>query len=185
MSATCAAAPTPASSMSIASCKPDAPSAARILESAAARRRWSEYVAEMRWMHPIYAQLRNALATGDCRRAARPGAGSTWNARVTFPRGTGRYIVVNAAAQRLFMYENGEAVDSMRVVVGKPDLSDADDERLHPLREPQSLLVRAARSRGGTDRAQRPQAGRRAISTELGYQVVSDFVEDPRSSIPR
>ena len=36
------------------------------------------------------------------------------------PAGKGRYIVVNAAAQRLFMYENGEAVDSMRVVVGKP-----------------------------------------------------------------
>ena len=31
-----------------------------------------------------------------------------------------RYVVVNAAAQRLFMYENGQVVDSMRVVVGKP-----------------------------------------------------------------
>ncbi len=32
----------------------------------------------------------------------------------------GKHILVNAAAQRLFMYENGEVVDSMRVVVGKP-----------------------------------------------------------------
>jgi murein L,D-transpeptidase YcbB/YkuD len=36
------------------------------------------------------------------------------------PGGPGRYIVVNAAAQRLFAYENGQVVDSMRVVVGKP-----------------------------------------------------------------
>ena len=34
--------------------------------------------------------------------------------------GNGRYVVVNAAAQRLDMYENGQVVDSMRVVVGKP-----------------------------------------------------------------
>ena len=31
-----------------------------------------------------------------------------------------RYILVDAAAARLWMYENGEAVGSMRVVVGKP-----------------------------------------------------------------
>jgi len=36
------------------------------------------------------------------------------------PAGISRYVVVNAAAQRLFMYDNGQLVDSMRVVVGKP-----------------------------------------------------------------
>jgi murein L,D-transpeptidase YcbB/YkuD len=36
------------------------------------------------------------------------------------PAGKGRYIIVNATAQRLTTYENGEIVDSMRVVVGKP-----------------------------------------------------------------
>jgi murein L,D-transpeptidase YcbB/YkuD len=39
---------------------------------------------------------------------------------VALPAGSLRYVDVNAAAQRLFMYENGELVDSMRVVVGKP-----------------------------------------------------------------
>jgi murein L,D-transpeptidase YcbB/YkuD len=33
--------------------------------------------------------------------------------------GSGRFILVDAAAQRLWLYEDGEAVDSMKVVVGK------------------------------------------------------------------
>jgi murein L,D-transpeptidase YcbB/YkuD len=37
------------------------------------------------------------------------------------PAGTGRYVVVNPPAARLYMYENGQVVDSMRVVAGRPD----------------------------------------------------------------
>ena len=33
----------------------------------------------------------------------------------------GRSVLVDAASARLFMIENGEVVDSMRVIVGKPD----------------------------------------------------------------
>src|SRR5947208_3068633 len=36
------------------------------------------------------------------------------------PAGKQRYVIVNAAQQRLYMYENGKPVDSMVVVVGKP-----------------------------------------------------------------
>src|SRR5207248_8380715 len=36
------------------------------------------------------------------------------------PAGKQRYILVNAAQQKLFMYDKGELVDSMVVVVGKP-----------------------------------------------------------------
>ena len=36
------------------------------------------------------------------------------------PAGKQRYILVNAAQQRLYMYEDGKPVDSMVVVVGKP-----------------------------------------------------------------
>jgi len=35
---------------------------------------------------------------------------------------TGRHILVDAASATLWMYEDGKPVDSMRVVVGKPDL---------------------------------------------------------------
>ena len=33
----------------------------------------------------------------------------------------GRHVLVDAASARLFMIENGQVVDSMRVIVGKPD----------------------------------------------------------------
>lgn len=33
----------------------------------------------------------------------------------------GRFVLVDAASARLFMIENGEVVDSMRVIVGKPE----------------------------------------------------------------
>ena len=40
------------------------------------------------------------------------------------PSGNQRYVVVNPAAQRLYMYENGQVVDYMRVVAaGRPDRS--------------------------------------------------------------
>src|SRR3954464_6917362 len=37
------------------------------------------------------------------------------------PPGGGRYVIVNPPAARLYMYDNGQVVDSMRVVAGRPD----------------------------------------------------------------
>jgi murein L,D-transpeptidase YcbB/YkuD len=72
-------------------------------------------------MHPIYAQLRDALvnhnySTDEQRKLLEL---NLERARV-LPAGKQRYVIVNAAQQRLYMYENGKAVDSMVVVVGKP-----------------------------------------------------------------
>ena len=70
---------------------------------------------------PIYAQLHDALAshnysTDQQRQLLEL---NLKRARV-LPGGRQRYVLVNAAQQRLYMYENGKAVDSMVVVVGKP-----------------------------------------------------------------
>ena len=75
------------------------------------------------------------------------------------PSRTDRYVVVNAAAQRLDMYEGGRVVDSMRVVVGKQkDNSRTPMMRLVAAgRQPQPLLERAARPRRRADRAVRGQ----------------------------
>ena len=75
------------------------------------------------------------------------------------PAGKQRYVLVNAAQQRLYMYEDGKPVDSMVVVVGKPKCPTPMLDRLHPLCGAQSLLVRAARPRRGGCRAVRGQAG--------------------------
>ena len=89
-----------------------------ILEAAAEAPSLDAYLADMRFMNPIYAGLRQAIARGE-------GGSNEHVLRLNLeraralPSGSARYIIVNAADARLTAYENGEAVDSMRVVVGK------------------------------------------------------------------
>ena len=102
--------------------KPTPPSAEAILAQAAAQPSLSDYVSKMGWMNPIYANLRLALASrlylNDTQR--RLLALNLERARV-LPSGNGRFVIVNAPAARLYMYDNGQVVDSMRVVAGRPD----------------------------------------------------------------
>ena len=101
--------------------RPTPPDARALLESAAAAPSLEDYLASMRWMNPIYAELRRAYADGSAR-DAREAALLRLNiqrARL-LPEPRGKYVIVNAGAQRLTMYEDDRIVDSMRVVVGKP-----------------------------------------------------------------
>lgn len=102
--------------------RPSPPSPAQILADAAAAPSLSHYVETMGWMSPVYAQLRNALASRLYRSNSERRLLEINRERArALPAAKGRYIVVNAAAQRLYMYEGGEVVDSMRVVAGKPE----------------------------------------------------------------
>lgn len=83
----------------------------------------AEYVRTMGWMHPLYLPLREALLSG---RYVDEGARRALLANMArvraIPANPGkRYVLVDAAAARLWMYEDGKPVDSMKVVVGKPD----------------------------------------------------------------
>ena len=159
--------------------RPSAPPTVSILQAVAKAPSLERYVAEMRWMNPTYGALRKALSTGDIPDAQRRQIKLNMERARELPAGNGRYIVVNSAAQRLFMYEDGQVVDSMRVVVGKPvyptpmmaayvrfaNLNpywyvppDLAAERIAP-----NVLKQGV---GYLDR--------------LGYQVVSDFVDDPK-----
>jgi L,D-transpeptidase YcbB len=102
--------------------RPTPPSAATILGQAAAAPSLSDYVQKMGWMNPIYANLRLALSSRLYLNEAQRHllALNLERARV-LPSGNGRYVIVNAPAARLYMYENGQVVDSMRVVAGRPD----------------------------------------------------------------
>jgi L,D-transpeptidase YcbB len=97
--------------------KPKAPNPRALLDAAAKAPDLERWVADMRFMNPIYAGLRHAIARGE--------GGDPHLLRLNLeraralPSGPGRFILVNATAQRLTMYENGEPVDSMKVVVGK------------------------------------------------------------------
>jgi murein L,D-transpeptidase YcbB/YkuD len=102
--------------------KPVAPSPLVALLEASAAPSLSSYVGNLGWMHPFYGELRRAIAehqfTDDDKRQVLEL--NLKRARI-LPAGKDRYVLVNAAQQRLFMYENGRAMDSMVVVVGKTE----------------------------------------------------------------
>ena len=102
--------------------KPTPPSAVALLSQAAAASSLADYVENEGWMSPIYGKLRLALASRLYRseRERQLLALNLERARA-LPSGNGRYVIVNAPAARLYMYEHGQVVDSMRVVAGRPD----------------------------------------------------------------
>jgi murein L,D-transpeptidase YcbB/YkuD len=103
------------------SLKPAPPGQLAALLEAANSPSLSDYVSSMGWMHPFYGQLRQAIAehkySDDKQRELL--SLNLQRARA-LPGGKGHYVLVNAAQQRLYMYDQGKPVDSMVVVVGKP-----------------------------------------------------------------
>lgn len=101
--------------------RPSAPSPRRLLESASAAFSLEAHLADMRWMNPIYVGLRRALAKGaDTNRTERDLLRLNLERARALPAANGKYVIVNATAARLTIYEDGQIVDSMRVVVGRP-----------------------------------------------------------------
>jgi murein L,D-transpeptidase YcbB/YkuD len=102
--------------------RPAPPSAAELLTAAARAPSLSDYVQNMGWMNPIYAKLRAAIASRLYRTdAERRVLELNLERARALPSGNGRYVIVNPPAARLYMYDNGQVVDSMRVVAGRPD----------------------------------------------------------------
>src|SRR5688500_10707344 len=102
---------------------PVVPSVRAALDTAAGASDLEAYVAEFRWMHPLYAPMREAMEDPRLSESQRR---QVWTnlARIraipAMPQG--RHILVDTASARLWMSEDGRPVDSMRVVVGKPEL---------------------------------------------------------------
>ena len=99
-------------------------SPAAILGRAAAAPSLAAYVRQVSQVNPLYAQLREAAWS-----AAQAQGGqldprvlaSLDRARDVPPEG--RYVMVDTAGARLYMIEDGQIVDSMKVIVGKADPS--------------------------------------------------------------
>ena len=101
--------------------RPGAASASSLLSQAATAPSLAGYVQSLGWMNPIYGQLRQALASRLYRSEhERQLLTLNLDRARALPSGSQRYVVINNAAARLYMYENGRVVDSMRVVTGKP-----------------------------------------------------------------
>jgi len=160
--------------------RPVTPSARQLLDSASAAPSLEAFVDSMGWMHPTYGQLRRALMSRSYLNEGqrRMLALNLVRARA-LPVSRARYVVVNSAAQRLYMYENGQVVDYMRVVVGKPK---------NPTPMMTALIRFAALNpywNVPPDLAQErivPNIlkGGRAYLKAKGYQALSDWTESAR-----
>ncbi len=102
---------------------PVVPTPQAALQAAASADSLEDYVAEMRWMHPTYAPMRAAMSDPRFSEAQRRQIWTNLGRIRAIPAiPQGRHILVDAASARLWMYEDGKPVDSMKVVVGKPEL---------------------------------------------------------------
>jgi murein L,D-transpeptidase YcbB/YkuD len=102
--------------------RPTPPAAPELLTAASRASSLSDYVGQMGWMSPIYAKLRQAIASRLYSNVAQYRLLQLNLERArALPAGGYRYVIINPPAARLYMYENGQVVDSMRVVAGRPD----------------------------------------------------------------
>jgi len=95
------------------------PSPLRLLEMAARAPSLTRFLGDMEWMHPTYAPLRRALVNGRFASDRERDILLINLQRARILPAEDRYIIVNAAAQRLYMYEGKRLADSMKVVVGQ------------------------------------------------------------------
>ena len=167
--------------------RPAAPPARVLLSDAAAAPSLANHVQQMGWMHPIYGQLRLALASRMYRSEAerRLLAVNLERARA-LPSGRGRYVIVNAPAARLYMYENGQVVDSMRVVAGKPVPAGSQTPMMNAFIR---FAVLNPYWNAPTDIASKnlaPNVLKRgaAYLKEKGYEVMSDWSDNARVISP-
>ena len=98
---------------------PRIPNPDRILYEAANAPSLPQHVQAVSNVNPIYAQLREAAyrQAQTAGEMADPRLLANMERARSIPA-SGRFVLVDAASQRLWMYENGHPVDSMKVVVG-------------------------------------------------------------------
>lgn len=103
---------------------PPVPTAAAVLSELARATSADSHIADMRWMHPFYAPLRRALTDSVSLTVAQRDQLRANLARLRLlpAAGRGRYVLVDTASSRLWMYKDGQVAGTMRVVVGKPDM---------------------------------------------------------------
>ena len=100
--------------------KPDHPD--RILALLSAAPSAAQHLQSVSSVNTIYARLRDIAATEAAANGGRASDAVMLNMeRARIIPGTGKFILVNSAEQRLHMYENGQSVGSMKVVVGDKD----------------------------------------------------------------
>jgi murein L,D-transpeptidase YcbB/YkuD len=116
--------PTPHMIYPIPALQPQTPGAQQILLTAAAAPSLEQYLIKTSNLNPIYAQLRDtawaeAQASGNL--TPDPRLLANLDRARSLPA-SGRFMVVDSATQMLTLYDNGQPVDSMKVIVGTKQL---------------------------------------------------------------
>lgn len=113
--------PTPGMAYAYDVLKPQNTSPDQILLAASSVPNFAQHMLKVSNVNPIYQSIRdaawnNAQATGNFNPDPRVLANL---ARVRSLPDTGRWVLVDAGSQRMTMFENGQPVDSMKVIVGE------------------------------------------------------------------
>jgi murein L,D-transpeptidase YcbB/YkuD len=116
--------PTPHMIYPIPALQPQTPGAEQILLTAAAAPSLEQYLIKTSNLNPIYAQLRDtawaeAQASGNL--TPDPRLLANLDRARSLPA-SGRFMIVDSATQMLTLYDNGQPVDSMKVIVGTKQL---------------------------------------------------------------
>ncbi len=101
---------------------PRAPPPEWILDDAARAPSLAAHLRAIAAVNPLYAELRDAAwARMQSHGTLAPDPRVVANLeRARVLPASGRFVLVNAATARLWLYEDGKAVDTMKVIVGKP-----------------------------------------------------------------
>ena len=159
--------------------RPFEPTTTTVLQLAADARSLEEYVNGMHWMHPLYAEIRQELTGVAADPTLRQAALSSLQRLRAIPAAPwSRHVVIDIASARLWMYEGDRIVESMRIVVGKPDTPTPmmagyiRQAVLNPYWNVPEHLVRQTIARGVLNQ------GVRYLRTR-GYEVLSDWSDNP------
>lgn len=154
----------------------------RILALLAATPSIASHLQSVSSVNPIYARLRDIAVAEAAASGGRASDAVMLNLeRSRILPGSGRFILVNSAEQRLHMYENGQSVGSMKVVVGDKDklglptpivASSMHYAIANPYWHVPPHLIRKM----APNIARNPDAYMKA----QGYEVISDFTEHPQ-----
>lgn len=102
--------------------KPRPLTATSLLNAAAEAPSLADHIRELGWMNPLYAQLRRAIVRKSFANAREHELLKVNLERVrALPSLPRRYVIVNIANQRLYMYDDSKVVDEMKVVAGRID----------------------------------------------------------------
>ena len=154
----------------------------RILALLAASPTAASHLQSVSSVNTIYSRLREIAVSEAAANGGRPSDRVALNMeRARIIPGNGKFILVNSAEQRLHMYENGQSVGSMKVVVGDkgklglptPIIASSMHYAIaNPYWHVPPHLIRSAVA---------PNAARLGESylKSKGYEVISDFSKNP------